>query len=104
MRNFWLDRAETVIETERLLVKQSDTAQAWYGKMPSVIPMILPGQAVFRIAEDFGPRVGEVRHLRLTRMGIEGVLRAARKYHRLASYVYYDSQIQPAKPFWVVMH
>jgi hypothetical protein len=99
--NYWLDRAMAVVENEVILVKQSSTTQGWFDKMPPTIPAIYPGKKYLGYS-DFSPKIGLAHHLRLTRWGIEGVLKVPRKFHRYPFYVLYDKVQQPNEPFWVV--
>jgi hypothetical protein len=103
LKNFWLERALEVVETEILLVKASGNTKAWFNKMPSRIPAIFPSN-LLKTAEDYAPIVGYAVHLRISRFGIEGVLRAPRKYHRYKHYVIYDLKNHPGEPFWLVIH
>lgn len=71
--------------------------------MPSRLPAIFPSSPL-TTAGDYGPTVGYAVHLRVSRFGIEGVLRAPRKYHRYKYYVIYDIKNHPGEPFWLVLH
>jgi hypothetical protein len=102
--NYWLDRSMATMEKELILVKQSPNTQAWFNKMPSIIPACCPLSKTIKSAEEYGPKVGQAHHLRMTKYGIEGVLKAARKYHRYSFYVFYNSVFKPNEPFWIVFH
>lgn len=104
MINYWLDRAATVVERELILVKSSPETKNWYDRMPSVIPVIYPEKKQPSFPSEFGPRVGLAHHLRYTRHGIEAVLKAPRKFHRLNYYVLHDKINQPSDPFWVILY
>ena len=92
MKNFWIERALEVVETEMLLVKVNTNTKTWFNKMPSRIPAICPSTPL-KTSEDYTPTVGYAAHLRVSRFVIEGVLRAPRKYHRLKYYVIYDTKL-----------
>jgi hypothetical protein len=104
MINYWLDRALVPVENELILVKPSPTTQSWYEKMPSIIPACCPDVKIIIDSEDYGQKVGHAHHLRFTKFGIEGVLKAPRKYHRYSFYVLYNNVLQPKDPFWIVFH
>jgi hypothetical protein len=104
MINYWLDRAAAIIEQEVILVKIAPETKNWYDKMPSVLPIIYPGIEKPRQPSEFGPKVGIAHHLRYTRYGIEAVVKAPRKYHKLSYYVLHDKINHPGEPFWVVVY
>lgn len=104
MMNHWLNRALEIIEVEKIILKQGHQSQNWYNKMPKIIPAICPDVLQPKSPEEFQPQVGLVHHLRLTKFGIEGVLKAPRKYHRYLSYILYDSKNKPNNPFWLILH
>jgi len=104
LKNYWLDRSLAVIEKEVILVKPSSSTQAWFDKMPSVIPACCPPSKTIKAPDEYGPKVGYAHHLRMTRYGIEGVVKTARKYHRYQFYVFYNLVFQPSEPFWIVFH
>lgn len=104
MINYWLDRATTIMERELILVKTSAETKNWYDRMPSTIPVILPEKKQPSNPSEFGPKVGIAHHLRYTRLGIEAVLKAPRKYHRLNYYVLHDRANCPSDPFWVILY
>jgi hypothetical protein len=101
--NYWLVRAMTVYENEVVLVNDSPNTKNWFDKMSQTIPVIAPS-AKPAIPEDFEPTIGLAHHLRLTKWGIEGVLKIPRKYHRWQRYVIYDTKNQPKQPFWVILY
>jgi len=103
MINYWLIRSESIIENELVLVRNSPETKNWYDKMPNVIPVIFPDKRQPTCPSEFGPKVGIAHHLRYTRHGIEGILKAPRKYHRLNYYVLHDKLNQPSDPFWVIL-
>lgn len=102
-KNYWLDRANVMVEEEVILVKQTPTTQAWFDKMPKQIPAIYPDVKYLTI-NDFGPQVGIAHHMRLSKWGIEGVLKVPKRYFRMTFYVLYDKVQKPNDPFWVVFH
>jgi hypothetical protein len=102
LANYWLDRALEVIEDEKIFVKPGPNTETWFNRMPNMISAIAPEYAL-SVPEDFTPRVGFAHHFRNTRFGIEGVLKVPRKFHRFRCYVYYDKEIQPSEPFWVIL-
>jgi hypothetical protein len=104
MRNYWLNRAETILEQEVVLVKNSTETKNWFNKMPHVLPVIYPEIKQPTCPAEFGPKVGIAHHLRYTRFGIEAVLKAPRKYHRLNYYVLHDKINMPSDPFWVILY
>ena len=104
MINYWLIRSAAILENELILVKNSPETKNWYDKMPNVIPVIFPNIKQPSCPSEFGPKVGIAHHLRYTRHGIEGILKAARKYHRLNYYVLHDRLNQPSDPFWVILY
>ncbi len=103
MINYWLDRAAAILERELILVKSSPETKNWFERMPSVLPVILPEVKQPACPSEFGPKVGIAHHLRYTRFGIEAVLKAPRKYHRLQYYVLHDKVNMPSDPFWVIL-
>jgi hypothetical protein len=103
MINYWLHRADAIFENELVLVRNSPETKNWYDRMPTVIPVIYPDRRQPLCPSEFGPKVGIAHHLRYTRHGIEGVLKAPRKYHRLSYYVLHDKVNQPSDPFWVIL-
>lgn len=103
MINYWLHRADAVIENELILVKQTPDTKNWYDRMPNILPVIYPEMKQPASPSDFGPKVGIAHHLRYTRYGIEGVLKAPRKYHRLNYYVLHDKVNMPSDPFWLIL-
>ncbi len=103
MRNYWLHRAEEIIETEVILVKNAGETRVWYEKMSNSLPIIYPEKKP-RHPDEFGPQIGTAHHLRLTRHGIEAVLKSERRYQRLSFYVLHDKINQPNEPFWVVFY
>lgn len=104
MKNFWIDRAMAIIETEILLVKQSAKTKKWFDLMPAKIPVICPEVKKLTRPEHFLPQIGNVHHIRLTKLGIEAVLKIPKKYRKYSLYVLYDNNIKPNEPFWVVLH
>lgn len=102
MHNFWLELSSTMIEKEVILVKNNSENKYWYDKMPTMLPAIYPEKKKLSCINDFQPQVGMAHHLRLTRFGIEGVLKLPRRFHRLLFYVLHDNQYE--QPFWVVLH
>ncbi len=102
--NYWLDRSMAIVEKETILVKPSPNTQAWFDKMPSIIPACCPLTKIIGSPQDYGPKIGHAHHLRMTKFGIEGVLKASRKYHRYSFYVFYNAVFQPTEPFWIVFH
>jgi hypothetical protein len=104
MVNYWIDRAIEPIEKELILVKNAKETKHWYDRMPSLVPVMFTAQQKLKRPEDFGPKVGLAHHLRLTKFGIEAVIKAPRKYHRLPFYVIHDKVNQPETPFWVVFY
>ena len=103
MTNYWLDYSMQVVEKELILVKAAPTTHSWFEKMPSKIPVCYPAGEITGPG-DYGPEIGYAHHLRLTKFGIEAVLKVSRKYHRLPFYVFYNASYVPKKPFWVVIH
>jgi hypothetical protein len=103
MINYWIVRAEEIIEKEVVLIKNSGETRMWFDRMSSSIPIIYPTIKPSR-PEDFTPRIGTAHHLRLTRHGIEAVLKSQRRYQRLDFYVLHDKINQPKEPFWVVFY
>lgn len=102
--NYWLDRSMATIEREVILVKPSPQTQAWFDKMPSILPACCPSSKTISSFSDYGIKIGQAHHLRYTKFGIEGVLKIARKYHRYHFYVLYNKTLQPNDPFWIVFH
>lgn len=99
--NYWMDLSAAIIENEIILVKASSTTKHWFDRMPPKIKAIFPENKPVH-PEDFSPIVGEAHHLRLTKWGIEGVLKAPRRFHRYSNYVLYNQN--QVEPFWVVFH
>jgi hypothetical protein len=102
MNNYWLDRASETIEKEVILVKNSKETKMWYNKMSILIPIIAPLHKPQQPG-DFVPQVGVAHNLKLSRHGIEAVLKTSRKYQRFSFYVLHDKINQPLEPFWVVL-
>ncbi len=90
-------------ENEMVLVAPSPNTKNWFDRMTKVIPAIIP-DAKPTSPQEFAPIVGLAHHLRFTKWGIEGVLKAPKAYHRWRVYVLYDVYNQPNEPFWVVLH
>ncbi len=103
VNNYWLDRAMAVCENELILVKASPNTQDWFDKMPKQIPAIYP-EIQLTDPEDFAPKVGYAHHMRMTRFGIEGVLKLPKKLHKLQFHVLYAKWLRPYDPFWVVLY
>jgi len=103
MKNYWIDRSMAIIEEELILVKSTPTTQAWYDRMPKQIPAIYPDRITPTISA-FGPQIGIAHHMRLSKWGIEGVLKIPRKFFRMSFYVLYEKNQNPNQPFWVVFH
>jgi hypothetical protein len=103
MINYWIERAEEIIEKEVVLVKNSGETRMWFDKMFSSLPIIYPNKKPSR-PDEFTPRIGSAKHLKLTRFGIEAVLKTHRKYQRLNFYVLHDKINQPHEPFWVIFY
>lgn len=101
--NYWTERTDAVVEKEVLLVKASSNTSVWYNKMPVTLPIICPVLRVPKQPQDFTPKVGVAYHLKLSRFGIEGILKTQRKYQRYNNYVLYDIN-QLNCPFWVVLY
>jgi hypothetical protein len=75
MKNFWIERAESIVEREVLLISTGPLANRWFAQMSPRIPTwIKDSQAKYQ--------VGWTHSIRLTSLGIEGVIRTARKYQR----------------------
>jgi len=104
MMNYWLNRGEAILEQELVLVKSSSETKAWFNKMPNVLPVIFPERKQPACPSEFGPKVGIAHHLRYSNFGIEAVLKAPRKFHRLNFYVLHDKINQPSDPFWVILY
>ena len=104
MINYWLNRAAAIMEQELVLVKSSPETKNWYDKMPSTLPVIYPEVKQPASPSEFGPKVGIAYHLKYTRFGIEAVLKAPRKYHRMSYYVLHDKINMPSDPFWVIIY
>lgn len=104
MINYWLNRAATIMEQELILVKNSAETKMWFDKMPHVLPVIYPEKKQPTCPSEFGPKVGIAHHLRYTRFGIEAVLKAPRKFHRMNYYVLHDKTNCPTDPFWVILY
>jgi hypothetical protein len=103
MLNYWISRTEEIVEKEVILVKNSGETRMWFDKMAYSIPIIYPVKTPTHPG-DFVPRVGTAHHLKLTKHGIEAVLKSQRRYQRLKFYVLHDKINQPSEPFWVVLH
>jgi hypothetical protein len=103
MLNHWLILANAVLENEILLLKDNLITRSWYMKMPTTIPAICPDVEVLSEKNHFAPQVGIVHHMRLTRLGIEAILKAPRKYHRMQHDVFYDTRFTEGMPFWMVL-
>lgn len=103
MINYWIHRAEEITEKEVILVKNSGETRMWFDKMFSSIPIIYPSKKPSKV-EDFTPRIGTAHHLKLSRFGIEAVLKSPRKFQRLNFYVLHDKINHPNEPFWVVFY
>lgn len=104
MINYWLERANSLLEKEVVLVKNSTETRNWYDRMPNIIPIFYPIKKQPTSPTEFEPKVGIANHLRYTKFGIEAVLKMPRKYHRLAYYVLYDNINRPIDPFCVILY
>ncbi len=103
MTNYWIKRALTTLDNEILLVRQTAKTKYWYDMMPPKISAIFPDVEKPSKPDEFAPKVGYVHHLRFTKLGIEAVLCAARKYHRHPYYILYDNKSYPEEPFWLIL-
>ena len=105
--NYWLERSNMIIEKEVILVKPSHMNKAWLiyavHTMPSIIPAACPAVRYIHKAEDFGEKIGTAHHLRMTKFGIEAIIKVARRYLRYNYYVL-KSNLIPFEPFWVIFH
>ncbi len=101
MENYWIQRSLTIVESEVILVKASPTTREWFDRMPRYLTAICPDLIP---VEFFGPKIGHAYHIRLTKWGIEGILKAPRKFHRYQLFVLFDNAKQPQEPFWLVLH
>lgn len=104
MMNYWLNRAAAILEQELILVRGSSETKNWFDRMPNVLPVIYPEKKQPAVPSEFGPKVGIVYHLHYTSFGIEAVLKAPRKYHRMNYYVLHDKINMPSDPFWVILY
>lgn len=104
MLNYWIERGLTPIENEVILVKSDKETKHWYEKMPSLVPVMFTESRNLRHPEDYGPKIGLAHHLRLTKFGIEAVIKAPRKCHRYPYFVIHDKINCPQSPFWVVFY
>jgi hypothetical protein len=98
MKNYWIERATQIVDNEVQLMAPSATADKWFAIMGPRLP-------TWYFAPDIqGFQVGWTHHIRLTRLGIEGVIRVARKYHRLEHKLcFHEQEVNPDDQFWVVM-
>jgi hypothetical protein len=103
MLNYWLNLANAVLENEFLLLTDNQVTRSWYMKMPPTIPAICPEFEILSEKNHFSPQVGVVHHMRLTRLGVEAILKAPKKYHRMKHEVFYDTRFTEGTPFWVVL-
>ena len=78
MLNYWIARAEEIVEKEVILVKNNGETRRWFDKMFSSIPIIFPIKKPSH-SGDFTPKIGTAHHLKLTRQGIEAVLKSQRR-------------------------
>jgi hypothetical protein len=97
MKNFWIERATQIIEEEVQLLEPSSKASQWFAIMGPRLP------TYYFEPEIPGIQVGWTHSIRLTRLGIEGVIRAARKYHRYNHRLHYHQEAHPDDQFWVVL-
>ena len=99
MKNYWIERATQIIENEVRLMGPSKVADQWFAMMGPRIPTWY-----FEPDLDIeGFQVGWTHSIRLTRLGIEGVIRAARKYQRYDHNLCYRQESNPDDRFWVVL-
>lgn len=100
-KNYWYDRGFTVVESEVLIYEGSDAASV-FRDMPSRFP-------VMAWADDDLREVGTVHTLRLmVKLGIEGVLKCARRYqrrrHELSVNRRTTSFRNARDPYWLVIY
>lgn len=103
MINYWIERAEAIIEKEVILVKSSGETRMWFDRMPPTLPIIYTNTKPTK-PNEFTPKIGIAHHIKLTRFGIEAVLKSQRRYNRLNFYVIHDKINQPKEPFWVIFY
>jgi hypothetical protein len=103
MINHWLNLANTILENEMLLLADNSVTRNWYFKMPATIPAICPDMEILSEPSHFTPQIGIVHHMRLTKLGVEGVLKAPKKYHKMAHEVYFDQRFTSDIQFWMVL-
>lgn len=103
--NFWLEKAYSIYENEVLLAKPgSDDLSRWYILMPNKIPVIYTEKKPIVLSEqDVNNVIGYVYYIRITKYGLEGILRTAKRYHRYHLFLtYHPASYQD--PFYVVIH
>lgn len=107
MINYWLERSREIIEKEVLLARKTlkTDLQTWFDKMPARISVVFcQTKTKNPDHSDLETPVGYVHHLKMMKLGIEGVLKAPKFYHRYPLYLLYYPRYDQAKPFWAVVH
>ncbi|MGH7175308.1 MAG: hypothetical protein ACREGR_03050 [Minisyncoccia bacterium] len=90
MKNHWLYQGNIVVEREILVYDNRADAASIFRDMPPKFPVV-----IWREEQDNFREVGIVHTLRLmSRLGIEGVLKCPRKYHRR----HYELSINKKRP------
>lgn len=108
--NYWLDIANEIVEKERLLARTNDIdkLRRWYQQMTSSLPAIFVEKYTDNPDhESLSSPIGYVHHLRIlvgNINGIEGVLKAPKKYHKHKIYLLFHPKFNPSQPFFAVLH
>lgn len=102
MGNFWINRITELYEKETVLVKPHPSLSIWYNQMSESLPIIAPVKQPVQ-ASEYVPIVGRCHHMRISKWGLEGVLKMPRKFHKYEHYMIFSQKVMPQEPFWVVI-
>ena len=104
MVNYWLKRANQIIEREILLVKNNMDTKRIFDEMPGKLPVIFTYSPKAPAEDDYLGKIGICHNIRMCRLGIEGVLKTAKKYHRYPLFILHNLRLSRDNPFWVVIY
>lgn len=104
MVNYWLKRANEIIEKEVLLVRTSPDISRIWNEMPTKLPVIFTYTPKSLADEDYMGKIGVCHTIRMCKLGIEGVLKAAKKYHRYPLFILHNLRLSRDHLYWVVVY
>lgn len=103
MINHWLRRANEIVEKEVLLVRNGADTNKLFHEMPSRLPVIFTYNPKSPQDEDYFGKIGVCHTIRLHNLGIEGVLKTRKKFHRYPLYVLHNLRFT-SDQYWVVVY